>query len=175
MPLSCKRPTLSGAGRNSNCGFSPTPPGRGRQKNGCQESCCTDDGSDRQRSQPKKQTSAPRRRRRGSVDFWLAVVQCIDGCIVAVESAGGVSIAATRFFTAFCTFSKARTSIWRTRSRETANSSARSSSVTGSSRSEEHTSELQSLAYLVCRLLLEKKTKLIHNLYIKKQKKTTKK
>src|SRR2546423_4864906 len=27
------------------------------------------------------------------------------------------------------------------------------------SRSEEHTSELQSLAYLVCRLLLEKKTK----------------
>src|SRR5687767_15342668 len=29
----------------------------------------------------------------------------------------------------------------------------------GSSRSEEHTSELQSLAYLVCRLLLEKKNK----------------
>src|SRR2546425_152789 len=29
--------------------------------------------------------------------------------------------------------------------------------VFGSSRSEEHTSELQSLAYLVCRLLLEKK------------------
>src|SRR6185437_16210505 len=29
-----------------------------------------------------------------------------------------------------------------------------------SSRSEEHTSELQSLAYLVCRLLLEKKKKL---------------
>src|SRR2546423_7596008 len=28
----------------------------------------------------------------------------------------------------------------------------------GHSRSEEHTSELQSLAYLVCRLLLEKKT-----------------
>src|SRR3989441_4327399 len=28
-------------------------------------------------------------------------------------------------------------------------------------RSEEHTSELQSLAYLVCRLLLEKKTKAI--------------
>src|SRR5687767_15471670 len=28
---------------------------------------------------------------------------------------------------------------------------------TGKSRSEEHTSELQSLAYLVCRLLLEKK------------------
>src|SRR2546425_5101548 len=32
----------------------------------------------------------------------------------------------------------------------------------GATRSEEHTSELQSLAYLVCRLLLEKKKK--HNL-----------
>src|SRR2546425_4772782 len=31
----------------------------------------------------------------------------------------------------------------------------------GSKRSEEHTSELQSLAYLVCRLLLEKKKKLM--------------
>src|SRR2546425_2010499 len=32
----------------------------------------------------------------------------------------------------------------------------------GHRRSEEHTSELQSLAYLVCRLLLEKKKKQIH-------------
>src|SRR2546425_8734107 len=32
----------------------------------------------------------------------------------------------------------------------------------GSVRSEEHTSELQSLAYLVCRLLLEKKKKTKH-------------
>src|SRR5205823_13677753 len=32
-------------------------------------------------------------------------------------------------------------------------------SSSGSRRSEEHTSELQSLAYLVCRLLLEKKKK----------------
>src|SRR2546425_13343683 len=32
-------------------------------------------------------------------------------------------------------------------------------------RSEEHTSELQSLAYLVCRLLLEKKKKKIYNAY----------
>src|SRR5687767_15724975 len=31
-------------------------------------------------------------------------------------------------------------------------------------RSEEHTSELQSLAYLVCRLLLEKKKKKKHNI-----------
>src|SRR2546425_8568311 len=33
-------------------------------------------------------------------------------------------------------------------------------------RSEEHTSELQSLAYLVCRLLLEKKKKYINNTYM---------
>src|SRR2546425_9741487 len=32
-------------------------------------------------------------------------------------------------------------------------------------RSEEHTSELQSLAYLVCRLLLEKKKKIIDRLF----------
>src|SRR2546425_8013814 len=36
---------------------------------------------------------------------------------------------------------------------------SRGSSPCGRSRSEEHTSELQSLAYLVCRLLLEKKKK----------------
>src|SRR5205823_11911509 len=34
------------------------------------------------------------------------------------------------------------------------------------SRSEEHTSELQSLAYLVCRLLLEKKNKQNHHTHI---------
>src|SRR2546425_9074464 len=34
-------------------------------------------------------------------------------------------------------------------------------------RSEEHTSELQSLAYLVCRLLLEKKKKNIYNMSIR--------
>src|SRR2546425_7958675 len=34
------------------------------------------------------------------------------------------------------------------------------------SRSEEHTSELQSLAYLVCRLLLEKKKKNKYNTYL---------
>src|SRR2546425_8975431 len=33
-------------------------------------------------------------------------------------------------------------------------------------RSEEHTSELQSLAYLVCRLLLEKKKKIIDQQFI---------
>src|SRR5229473_4449206 len=42
-------------------------------------------------------------------------------------------------------------------------------------RSEEHTSELQSLAYLVCRLLLEKKKKKFIVVLIKKKKKKTKK
>src|SRR5687767_15417215 len=41
-------------------------------------------------------------------------------------------------------------------------------------RSEEHTSELQSLAYLVCRLLLEKKKKKKKNKKIKKKKEKTK-
>src|SRR5712672_4735743 len=46
----------------------------------------------------------------------------------------------------------------------------------GCARSEEHTSELQSLAYLVCRLLLEKKKKIKHILFnnIKKKKKKKK-
>src|SRR5229473_8611613 len=50
----------------------------------------------------------------------------------------------------------------------------RARSWCGSARSEEHTSELQSLAYLVCRLLLEKKKKkinLTNNLKKKKKKK----
>src|SRR5215213_11157222 len=41
-------------------------------------------------------------------------------------------------------------------------------------RSEEHTSELQSLTNLVCRLLLEKKKKKKKNIYIKKKKKNNK-
>jgi len=38
-------------------------------------------------------------------------------------------------------------------------------SVIGVHRSEEHTSELQSLRHLVCRLLLEKKKKTTHKTY----------
>src|SRR6185437_16671211 len=38
------------------------------------------------------------------------------------------------------------------------------------SRSEEHTSELQSLAYLVCRLLLEKKKNILLSAYCSKKK-----
>src|SRR6478609_9800261 len=41
------------------------------------------------------------------------------------------------------------------------------------SRSEEHTSELQSLAYLVCRLLLEKKKKNTTRIKTQKKKKIT--
>src|SRR2546425_3307170 len=40
-------------------------------------------------------------------------------------------------------------------------------------RSEEHTSELQSLAYLVCRLLLEKKNKKIDDHIIKQERRIT--
>src|SRR5712672_2429652 len=42
-------------------------------------------------------------------------------------------------------------------------------------RSEEHTSELQSLAYLVCRLLLEKNNKKIAYVFLAKEKKKTNK
>src|SRR2546425_4930054 len=44
-----------------------------------------------------------------------------------------------------------------TRIRSTRNRTTWSGNCTCCTRSEEHTSELQSLAYLVCRLLLEKK------------------
>src|SRR2546425_6835319 len=55
-------------------------------------------------------------------------------------------------------FRKSRHPPRRPRSRlERAPCSARPCAAGGGVRSEEHTSELQSLAYLVCRLLLEKK------------------
>ena len=38
MSPSCNGPALWGAGRNTDCGFSPIPFRRGRQKNGCQDS-----------------------------------------------------------------------------------------------------------------------------------------
>src|SRR2546425_5805395 len=41
--------------------------------------------------------------------------------------------------------------------------------LTQKERSEEHTSELQSLAYLVCRLLLEKKKKKIKDIHVQKK------
>src|SRR5205814_9067406 len=46
-----------------------------------------------------------------------------------------------------------------TSARRWSRSSNRARSATNASRSEEHTSELQSLRHLVCRLLLEKKKK----------------
>src|SRR5438045_7397754 len=46
---------------------------------------------------------------------------------------------------------------------------ARPTSSTNRQRSEEHTSELQSLRHLVCRLLLEKKKKIHISVYMTKQ------
>src|SRR2546425_6071279 len=51
---------------------------------------------------------------------------------------------------------------------------AKNSEAGNTLRSEEHTSELQSLAYLVCRLLLEKKKKQLR-IYHKQHRKTDKK
>src|SRR5258705_1225951 len=50
----------------------------------------------------------------------------------------------------------------RTRPRGSPRACARATSRRRGSRSEEHTSELQSLRHLVCRLLLEKKKKQLH-------------
>src|SRR5712672_4711719 len=63
------------------------------------------------------------------------------------------------------------------RPRSTPSSSACSTGAAGSStpRSEEHTSELQSLAYLVCRLLLEKKKTQLWEMLLKKKKTKKKK
>src|SRR2546425_6834600 len=44
-----------------------------------------------------------------------------------------------------------------------------SSETASMGRSEEHTSELQSLAYLVCRLLLEKKKNTLHGLTLRRR------
>src|SRR2546425_3273407 len=60
--------------------------------------------------------------------------------------------------------SRASCSPWKTRSPMAARASTTPSArwrscISRAVRSEEHTSELQSLAYLVCRLLLEKKKK----------------
>src|SRR3712207_8536373 len=49
--------------------------------------------------------------------------------------------------------------IWSTNPLERLNKRSSGAPTSSSSRSEEHTSELQSRQYLVCRLLLEKKTR----------------
>src|SRR3712207_8107575 len=48
------------------------------------------------------------------------------------------------------------------RARRCSNRANRPEKGVGAGRSEEHTSELQSRQYLVCRLLLEKKKKILH-------------
>src|SRR6266404_8417602 len=69
-----------------------------------------------------------------------------------------------------------RSLMCRDHSSKSANTTARSGAArtrARACRSEEHTSELQSLAYLVCRLLLEKKNKIgIYRLFLVKKKKT---
>src|SRR5229473_5538083 len=69
------------------------------------------------------------------------------------------------------------TTLFRARGHPGAAPAARRRHRPGAVRSEEHTSELQSLAYLVCRLLLEKKKKKklhMHSLKKKKNKKNIK-
>src|SRR5437764_6836663 len=62
-----------------------------------------------------------------------------------------------------CHSSGARPRSWRYRSRRRGGGTGRTAGARSPTRSEEHTSELQSPMYLVCRLLLEKKKK-IHRL-----------
>src|SRR5229473_7201396 len=66
------------------------------------------------------------------------------------------------------------TTLFRSRSCHPARHLCRGRRPGDAGRSEEHTSELQSLAYLVCRLLLEKKKKKISDLLYKKKKKKQK-
>src|SRR6266404_7074560 len=66
------------------------------------------------------------------------------------------------------------TTLFRSRPRPTApRPPAGNGAATPRERSEEHTSELQSLAYLVCRLLLEKKKKQLRTLCLIKKNNTT--
>src|SRR2546425_8670387 len=60
---------------------------------------------------------------------------------------------------------KGRGSCWRSGVISAVSSSTCPDRMADLGRSEEHTSELQSLAYLVCRLLLEKKKKRIKGLF----------
>src|SRR2546425_5326400 len=61
----------------------------------------------------------------------------------------------TTLFRSLSSIDRARRALWMTEARWRTTRSTPAAS--GAPRSEEHTSELQSLAYLVCRLLLEKK------------------
>src|SRR6266545_6949504 len=67
------------------------------------------------------------------------------------------------------------TTLFRSRGTPSARGGCRPGAHTGRARSEEHTSELQSLAYLVCRLLLEKKKNNTRYYQTQEKSKTTKK
>src|SRR2546425_5666932 len=95
---------------------------------------------------------------------WLAPVSCAGHCqvVAAAESPGEpvwlAKVRADRTAVTTrgrnCSVSGCRSGDCRTAHRS---HTAARESLRSSIRSEEHTSELQSLAYLVCRLLLEKK------------------
>src|SRR3989441_2119749 len=78
----------------------------------------------------------------------VAILAHVVGRGVGVEDEGGVVARARRIVQAAVPKEDAREPLRRARP------------VAPAERSEEHTSELQSLAYLVCRLLLEKKNKI---------------
>src|SRR6266481_7144403 len=70
----------------------------------------------------------------------------------------------------YTTLFRSRTRRWTSRFLSATPRRAWSRSSSGRTRSEEHTSELQSQFHLVCRLLLEKKKKKIINVHLYKEK-----
>src|SRR2546425_8914289 len=93
-----------------------------------------------------------------SGDFLVRSSQPVNGemiTAIAVPTATNKTIIAESCFMFIgrgCSIFRSRPDCW----------VRRCSAASVSRRSEEHTSELQSLAYLVCRLLLEKKKKYVH-------------
>src|SRR6266404_5591923 len=99
MSLSCKRPALWAPGALPTVDFLLHHLGAVVKKMGVKS--LVGPAAD-----PTGRAPAPKANGGAEAPPWIGrclacAVQCIDGCIVAVESAGGVSIAATRFFTAF--------------------------------------------------------------------------
>src|SRR2546425_1743731 len=92
--------------------------------------------------------------------FSASVTSCGSGAMSpSIEKTPSVikSLRHLRPSSSFKVFSQASTSLWGKTLISARESRQPSMKVFPHKRSEEHTSELQSLAYLVCRLLLEKK------------------